>query len=147
MSGSAPLPSASLPSCISSLFRSTCICATTVLQTNRGTSSGSSSLSPSMLSTPGSASCSSPTRSTTCTLTQSETAMKVSEQTTSVAAGRRAQPSAGALRFVGSGRPGSGLENQCAALPVWQMAFAVLSLERLPSLFSCLHGLSGLQES
>lgn len=81
------------------LFRSTCICVTTVLPTSRGTSSESSSLSPSMRLTPGSASCSSPTRSTTCTLTQSETAMKVSEQGNSTVAR--------VLRLVGAVGPGS----------------------------------------
>lgn len=77
--------------------------------------------------------------------------MKVSEQRSPAAAGRRARrpAGAGALGSVAPVGPGAreGLENQRAAVPVWQMAFAVLSLERLPSLFSCFHGLLGLQQS
>lgn len=59
--------------------RFTCTCVTTAPQTNKGTSSGFSSSSRSTPLTLGSAFCSSPTRSTTCTSTRSETAMKVSE--------------------------------------------------------------------
>lgn len=77
---------ASLFFCSHQSDRSTCTCATTALQTSRGTSSGSSLSSPSTPSTRGSACSSSPMRSTTCTLTRCGTATKVS------LSGSRAEP-------------------------------------------------------
>lgn len=129
---------------------------------NRGTLWGSSSSSLSMPLTLGSAFYSSLTRSITCTLTRSETATKVSVSRNASATSDytrmylpRAETfgiwhshhrSAGGFCLL-TPRWKKGWEIYCAMIPKWQMAFAVSPLERLPSLFLCLHGLLGLQQS